>query len=154
MQLLIWTSPLGHKFIKYHFKPVLFNPVLIINLEDYIFYTFSLFLLYFGSDRHVIVVLNSTSSDPESCPVHFQWGQIAILGLNYLCYHCHILCCYFHNHKIFLVYKIYKTKNITTFIFDPLFFICFRIVLVGSKYQNLNTIYPKHLGGGSYSKLK
>ena len=46
-QLLIWTSPLSHKLIKYHIKLVWLIPVLIINLEDYICYTFSLFLLYF-----------------------------------------------------------------------------------------------------------
>ena len=47
IQLLIRTSPLGHKFNKYHFKLVWLDPVLIINLEDCICYTFSPFLLYF-----------------------------------------------------------------------------------------------------------
>ena len=43
IQLLIQTFPLGHKFIKYHFNLVWSIPVLIINLEDYICYTFSPF---------------------------------------------------------------------------------------------------------------
>ena len=84
-------------------------------------------------------VLNSASSDPESCPVHCQWGRIAILGLNYPYNHCHIPCCCFHNNKLFLVYKIYKIKNIIIFIFDQTFLICYRLFLIRwklvSKFQ-------------------
>ena len=39
----LWVT----KFINHHFKLVWLHPVLIINLEDYICYTFSLFLLYY-----------------------------------------------------------------------------------------------------------
>ena len=102
---------------------------------------FIFFFCTFGSDRHVIVVLDSAFSDLESCLVHCQWGQIAILGWSYLCYHCHILCCYLHNYIIFLVYKIYKIKNITIFIFNPIFLIRQKLV---SKFQYH---FPKHFGG-------
>ena len=53
--------------------------------------------------------------------------------------HCHVLCCYFHNNRIFLVYKIYKIKNIIIFIFDQTFLICYRLFLIRwklvSKFQ-------------------
>ena len=127
-QLLIQMSPLSHKLIKYHFKLVWLIPVLIINLEDYICYIFLFFFCTFGSKR-CIIVLNSASSDPESCPVHCQWGWIAIVGLNYLYNHCHILCCCSYNNKTFLVNKIYKIKNIMIVIPNQTFLICYWLFL-------------------------
>ena len=74
----LWVT----KFINYHYKLVWLNPILIINLEDYISYPFSFFFCcIIGSDRHVIVVFDCATSNPESFPVHFQWGQIANLSL-------------------------------------------------------------------------
>ena len=87
------------------------------------------------------------------CPVHFQWGQIANSQFSYHYNHGHVFCYYLHNYKIFLVYKLYKIKNITIFIFDPMFLICFRIILIMSKYQNFISFTPNILQGSS-SKFK
>ena len=64
--------PFGAQIHQLSFQIGLVNPVLIINLEDYIFNTFSLFCCIIGSNSSVIVVLDSTASDLELCPVHFQ----------------------------------------------------------------------------------